>query len=415
MESNHKTISPIEDENDLSEVDKLPEENSGSHLEESEESPETPVEEPEDKQEETTLMPYDPYDINVKSMSRSLDTLINRMEHGEINLDTDFQRLVVWSKQKKSRLIESILLRLPLPSFYFVDETDSNQRGIERKERWDIVDGLQRLSTLREFVLEKENPLELEGLEFLHALHGLTYDKLPSTLQRAIKETNVNIYLIERGTPPMVKFFIFRRINTGGMTLTAQEIRHALNYGIPAEFVKELAGSEEFLQATQNRVPTLRMEDRDFITRFISFYLLGFQKYQPDMDSFLNAGMREIGNIDEKGRKELKQCFIKAMILAIEIFGNDAFRKRYDENHRRKPLNKALFEVLSSSFASIARDQPVEFEKLRRRGRTFRRNFIKLMSSDSDFDRSITQGTGQKDAIEKRHKKIQNIISQTLA
>jgi uncharacterized protein with ParB-like and HNH nuclease domain len=166
-----------------------------------------------------------------------------------------------------------------LPAFYF-DGSDDN--------KWLVVDGLQRLSSIRHFVLDKANPLRLTGMEFLTGLDGKTYDQLDLSLQRLIEETPVVVYLINPGTPADVKFNIFKRINTGGLKLEPQEIRHALFQGTPSKFIAELAEMEEFRAATTYSIQSHRMLDRDFANRFLAFYVFPYDKYQPDLDTFMS-------------------------------------------------------------------------------------------------------------------------------
>ena len=147
------------------------------------------VEQEVEKPEEKHLMgkPFDPTLINIDTKTQSIDTLISRIAHGDIEMNTDtyFQRRDdLWNKTKQSRLIESILIRFPLPAFYF-DATE---------KKWLIVDGLQRLSSLRNFAVTKT--LKLTEMEFLPQLIGKGYDDLDYDLQRIIKETQVVLYLI---------------------------------------------------------------------------------------------------------------------------------------------------------------------------------------------------------------------------
>ena len=244
--------------------------------------------------------PFNPASISIELKSPTISLIIDRLrqEPPEIDLFTDFQRKDdLWDEGKQSRLIESILIKLPLPAFFF-DGTDDN--------RWLVVDGLQRLSALRNFIINRS--LRLTGLEFLKNLEGESYDTLPRSLKRTIDTTQIIAHIISPGTPPEVKFNIFKRINTGGLVLEPQEIRHALNQGIPARFVAELAATEAFKTATQNKIDVSRMLDREFATRFVAFYLTSPHDYQPDLDSFLNGAMQKLGKLSANERNDLKKA-----------------------------------------------------------------------------------------------------------
>ena len=165
--------------------------------------------------------PFDPTTIRITTKQPTVDLVVDRMRHEEIDLQPDFQRGDnVWPIRTRSRLIESLLLRIPLPVFYM---------AADRNDNWKVVDGLQRLSTLRDFVLNKK--LRLRGLEYLTQFDGNSFDDLPRPMQRRITETQLSCHVIEPGTPPEVMYNVFKRINTEGRPLVAQEIRHALNPG----------------------------------------------------------------------------------------------------------------------------------------------------------------------------------------
>ncbi len=347
--------------------------------------------------------PFDPNKIDITTKTPSIDILIKRLkaEPAEIDLSPAFQRHSdLWDDEKQSRLIESILIKFPLPAFYF-DGSDNN--------KWLVVDGLQRLSSLRNFIILKK--LKLKGLEFLRQLNGLKFDDLPRSLQRQIEETQITAYIINDGTPEEVKFNIFQRINTGGLTLNSQEIRHALNQGIPAQFVAELAELDEFKFATDEALKPKRMLDREFVTRFLAFYLHPYPEYVPDLDTYMNSAMGELKKMDDAQRKKIKSDFIQSVLLAKSIFGDWAFRKADKYPDKRKPINKALFEVWSVSLAKLEGFQRKTLEE--RKEILFNKS-IELVKEDTMFFDSITTSTGNKSSVAYRFSSIEKIIHETL-
>jgi len=342
--------------------------------------------------------PFDPKKIDITTKQMILEAIFRRLRNKEIDLNTFFQReMNLWDKTKQSRLIESILLKLPLPTFYFDGSDDNN---------WLIVDGLQRLSTFQNYIID--NNFTLQNLEYLTQFNGFFYESLPRELQRRIEEYEITVYIINPGTPENVKFNLYKRINTGGLTLTAQEIRHVINHGTPADFINELAELEEFKKYRINRK---RMLDRDFVTRFVAFYIHTPEEYEPDLDTFLNTSMNKLKKISDQKREQLKADFKKSLRTAWNIFGEDAFRKRYDKSDKRKPVNKALFETWNVVLCKLEED---EIETVIERKDILKEEFINLLNTDKDFERSITSGTGDKKQVEKRFKSIELLIKKVL-
>lgn len=347
--------------------------------------------------------PFDPNKIDITTKTPSIDILIKRLkaEPAEIDLSPAFQRHSdLWDDEKQSRLIESILIKFPLPAFYF-DGSDNN--------KWLVVDGLQRLSSLRNFIILQK--LKLKGLEFLRQLNGLKFDDLPRSLQRQIEETQITAYIINDGTPEEVKFNIFQRINTGGLTLNSQEIRHALNQGIPAQFVAELAELDEFKFATDEALKPKRMLDREFVTRFLAFYLHPYPEYVPDLDTYMNSAMGELKKMDDAQRQKIKSDFVQSVLLAKSIFGDWAFRKADKYPDKRKPINKALFEVWSVSLAKL---EDFQRKTLEERKEILFNKSIELVKEDAMFFDSITTSTGNKSSVAYRFSSIEKIIHATL-
>lgn len=352
-------------------------------------------------------IPFDPRLIRTRTSPFTLGQLIDKIENDEVNFKTPFQRKSgLWDPTKQSRLIESVLLRLPLPAFYF-DEQKSEGNIIEA-EFWNVIDGLQRCSVFEKFIVKKDMPLI--NLEFLKQFEKKTFNTLPPALQRRIMQTPLTIYIVESGTPEEVKLNIFKRINTGGLVLAPQEIRHAMNQGIPADFVEELAATKSFKEATCNRIKSERMEDCDFVTRFVSFYLLPYTSYTPDMDSFMHKGMKTIGKTSKEERCKILDAFDKAMKVAIRIFGDDAFRKREYVEDRRRPINKPLFEVLSVLFSKLTDGEQSSLVKNKD---LFKEKFMHL-NRERSFIYAISSGTSQRESVKRRFESINDIINETL-
>ncbi len=348
--------------------------------------------------------PFDPTKIKIETKTPSLDTIIKRIRGQSIRMDTDsyFQRKDdLWDKGKQSRLIESILIQFPLPAFFF-DATDNDE--------WLVVDGLQRLSSLRNFIVDKT--LKLQKLEFLTHLEGKGWDDLSLSLKTMIEEAQIVIYKILPGTPTDVKFNIFKRINTGGLVLEAQEIRHALFQGTPSIFVKNLAQCKEFVSATGGRIDADRMLDRDFANRFLCFYLFGFENYGTkdyglDLDSYMSKAMATLYHKSEEELAKIEYDFKQSMIISEKIFEKEAFRKVYREYDRVPPINKALFDAISVQIALLNDD---ERRRLLDQKDMFKQQIYEELSKGDLFFTSVTSSTGDKNRVQNRHHIVKNII-----
>ena len=287
-----------------------------------------------------------PADVNIGIKNISLDIMLKRLEYDEIDLSPSFQRKSdLWSKEQKSRLIESLMLRIPLPAFYFDASSD---------EEWIVIDGLQRLSAIKGFIID--NKYRLEGLQYLTEFNDCSYAELPRQYVRRMIETQLVIYTVEKGTPRNVVFNIFQRLNTGGLVLTSQEIRHALNQGPVIKTIFDMASSKEFKEATDYSIRTSRMLDCEYATRYIAFTRLDIGEYEGSIDDYLNSAMifgnncgdDERENIAKKYKRDLKACF--------NIFGRYTFRRIKADNNRG-PINKALFECFLTNISQMSDDE----------------------------------------------------------
>jgi hypothetical protein len=364
----------------------------------------TDIDEDEDiePEEEVITTPFDPSKIRVDTRPMTIDLLLKRIRFAEIDLDPEFQRHAnIWNDTAKSRLIESILIRIPLPAFY-MDATN--------EDKWLVIDGLQRLSTLKKFVIDKT--LRLNNLEFLININDKTYDELPRNYQRRIDETVLTVYLIEKGTPPAVKFNIFRRINTGGLPLSPQELRHALNPGQATKFLERLAKSKEFKKATNiSNKRQERMDDHEFVLGFVAFSITPYMDYpiKEGRDYFLNEAMRKINSMNAKKLNELEKKFINSMNAAYSIFGKYAFRKILKNNPKKQPINKSLFEAWSVSLSQLHNE---DIEILKERKKEVIDKFINYIGKDDEFVKSISQAA---EKVIYRFGTIEKIIQEVLS
>jgi len=349
---------------------------------------------------ETISDPFDPAQIKVSRKVVPISSIVKRIDHDEIDLSPDFQRRArIWDSVRKSRLIESILLRIPLPVFYVAADYDEN---------WKVVDGLQRITTIYDFIRhESKDSFPLRGLEYLTPYEGATFNELPRSIARRIDETELNVNVIESGTPEPVMFNIFRRLNTGGISLNSQEIRNALHPGPVRQFLIELADEPNFQEATGNGVRDERMGARELVLRYCAFHINGFESYAAsDLDGFLNDSMRQINSMTEKERESVRADFREAMYRASLLFGSNAFRKSVRGQIRRSPINRALFEAVSVNLSELS---PLELTALCMDNNILTEKMYQLME-DELFIRSISLSTGSRQMVLLRFREINRLF-----
>jgi len=347
--------------------------------------------------------PFDPSKVDVTITTPNLGALIARLDNSEIDLMPEFQRSPdLWSKQAQSRLIESILIRLPIPAFYF----DAYEEA-----KWQVVDGLQRLSAINNFVLKKT--LALTSLEFLTDYEGKKFDDLPRSLTRRIDEFQTSVYLIKPGTPLLIKYALFNRINTGGLKLTPQEIRHAMSQsvrdGIASKFLYQIVHEDTFKNVVRNK--SNRQAHQELVLRHMAFVLFGVEGYKSSLPKFLDLAMIKLGQLKDEQLETLRNDFLDSMEVAFDIFDTDAFKRSLAELSGNKVVNKPLFEAISVSLASIDKS---ERQRLIVCKEDFRES-LKLLLRDTEFVNSITLSTANTENVLTRFNMVKDLISQQLA
>jgi hypothetical protein len=368
-----------------------------------------------DPQEGLIRAPFDPSEIDVITQARTVDLLLTRLKEGEMDLSPDFQRRAnIWDERRKTSLIESMLLRIPIPSLY----VSENKAG-----DYTVVDGLQRLCAIAHFVKvdalnksldTKLAPLRLElaGLQSLQEYKEKSFADLPRPLQRRINETELTLHVIRPSTPSAVKFNIFSRINQGGLPLTAQEIRNAVYLGTWRQRVRKLAESKEFRDATNHKIKGERMEDIELVLRFVAHYT--FDGVRPDdqnLDDFLNDTVekRSISWSDEKWN-EIEESFFRALMAASKVFGRFAFRKYYGPNESRRPINRGLFETET---VLMARRSPNELSLLADRSDQVLDGLARLLEN-SEFTSALLYATGRGSSSNKRLHLLGGVFTEVL-
>jgi hypothetical protein len=300
--------------------------------------------------------PYDPKQIRVRTENWSVKYIFELIhDYKDVDLSPDFQREFVWDSKRKSLLIESLMLGIPIPAFYLAE----NQQG-----KYHVVDGLQRLTVISQYL---NNEFPLRNLEYLkkgggHEAEGRYYKEdgkkkgISHEYLRRIAQTQLNVNIIDKSSPMKVKYDIFRRINTGGKPLNNQEIRNCLAEPHVRILLNELAKSKEFQLATDGSVKTTRMDAQELILRFIAFYYERVLKepdcsYRGNMKLFLNEIVEKLNREKGKNHDRLKQDFLAAMKNAYYLFGKYAFRKCLPEHLKpeaqRQLINKSLFTTFT--------------------------------------------------------------------
>lgn len=298
-----------------------------------------------DLHDENNKPGYTPDQVYVENKPFSLSQLMDLIEDGDLEIAPDFQRNFVWDRTRQSKLIESILLGLPLPSMYLSQYDDG---------RLTIVDGLQRINTINSFL---KNELRLCNMEYLTECNDYTFDELKenktlSMLQiRRFRQTQIMCFVIDYRSPAELKYDLFRRLNTGGKVLNDQEIRNCMSRPPLQKILSDMANLQSFKDATQEDVKDTRMVAQEAALKFIYFYNEYDEKnpvgkYNGFMSRVLDNCVEKLNKEDPDTLKKYILLYDKSMLIAFELFGKSAFRKiRADK--KKRPINKLLMLAIS--------------------------------------------------------------------
>ncbi|WP_313576390.1 DUF262 domain-containing protein [Brevundimonas sp.] len=332
--------------------------------------------------------------VKTQTVEYDLETLAKRIDRKSIKLDPDYQRRHRWTRETSSRLIESLILNIPIPVVFISQDVDVDDEISEDSSRYTVIDGQQRLTAIHDFL---RNRFPLEGLETLPELNGAYYKSLPSFLVRRLEERTVRCMRIDSTVDAQIKFDIFERLNTGSVKLEAQELRNATARGPFNELVKELAQTHYFrdlIQVDVNRPDdspkVQKMEDAELVLRFFALSHGRYRGFRKGFKEFLTASQVEFNSLPEDQLQEWKEEF-ETYMKFLHVRGGPAPFAKWrlaDGNEKRmSSFNAAVFDALAIGLAEtftvtqIENDADLVEAKIRQ---------VRALFADPDFFASVS-------------------------
>lgn len=315
----------------------------------------------------------------VRTSTRTVHDVLRRIRCGDVIMDADFQRDFIWDESMQSKLIESVIMQIPLPVFYIAQNDDG---------KLVIVDGLQRLSTFQNFV---GDGLRLR-LPNRPSLDRKRFSDLERKFQIQIEDCNLTLYVIDAKAEERARLDIFERVD-GGARLTRQQMRNSLYMGPATRFLKAEAEKRLFRDATGGSLNSGLMQDREFINRFCGFQLFSLDDYRGDMDVFLSDTLKRM---DTSNLEDLSSQLRAGLSNNLELFGRYAFRKHTSaQKGRRSLINASLWDVMCTGLARY-NEETVKAHKDK-----LLPAFYNLLK-DQGFNDAITLGTNQTKRVKRR-------------
>ncbi len=346
------------------------------------------VENDEDQEDE---QPFDAEKIRVDQQMLSVKYMLELMEQNLIELNPGYQRRRVWKDNKrKSLLIESLMLRIPIPAFYFYENEDG---------QYQVIDGQQRLTTIKEFV---NGEFRLTGLEYLGKEYNRRQFKdLNTKYTQRIYRTQIAVNILDARSPKNVIYDIFRRVNTGGVNLNSQEMRNAICKQEVREFLVRSTQNENYIKATRSRVKDDRMDSQELVLRFYAFYRAYDYKKNilhydyPNIATMLDVAIEDLNKMKPERREELFQKFDLAMRRSYDAFGKYAFSKIQRDGTSVKRYMDYINKSLFSSFSVLLLLHDFDNMDIKEHQENILLELADTLS-DHYYTNSITIGTGDK-------------------
>jgi len=341
------------------------------------------------KENNNDVLPYK-YLITNYGADYTVDVLIKRMREKSIETPS-FQRSYVWNIKQASRFVESLLLGLPVPGVFFSREKTT--------EKLLVIDGQQRLLSLLYFYegefLPQKKIFALEGVQ--PEFEGKTYKTLSEEDKRKLNDSIIHATIIKQDVPSEDDssiFFIFERLNTGGMILAAQEIRNCIYHGQFNELLKELNRNEKW-RALYGKT-NLRMRDQEIILRFFAL-LFGWENYTKPIKAFLNSFMAKNKDLKKHSKDELTKIFSDTVRVIYDFLGQRAFRLKVQPT---AALIDAVMVGISRRLQKGAITKKTSLESA-----------FSTLLKDTEFVNAITTSTSDEENVKRRMRKAIDIFS----
>jgi hypothetical protein len=345
--------------------------------------------EPEEEFEEAILsIPPERRILRTEQYDFSVSTLVTMMTKGEVSVP-EFQRRYVWSDRQASRLVESLIIQCPIPVIYM------NQ---ERDESFSVIDGNQRLNSLRRFV---DDAFPLSGLTSYPELGGLKYSELDKRFQRHISNRVLRCTVILKETHPQVKFDVFERLNSGAVALTRQELRHGLYYGTLLKTASTVA-KELKLESHFGYRKDKRMKAEEMVLRYWALSE-GIGAYEKPLASFISNFAETNRNPSDEEIQKLSDDIKLTYKRAVELFGPHTFTFMKEGRAR---FNAAVFDAQMVACSKLKADR---FTTLLAQKTTVQ-NAYEELQENADFIRSVTLATSDKAALQGRIHKVTTLL-----
>lgn len=288
--------------------------------------------------------------VKTQTIEYDLETIVKKISKNIIKLNPDYQRKHRWTNEASSKLIESLILNIPVPFIYISQDIDVDEEIDDDVSRFSVIDGQQRLTAIYNFF---NNKYELSDLEVLIPLNGCFYKDLPPFLVRRLEERAIRCLRIDSTIDQQVKYDIFERLNSGSVKLEPQELRNATCRGPFKELIKELSKNECFLanaNLSKGSKRIVKMEDEELVLRYFAVtYKDGYREYKGGFKKYLTDKMVQFNKLSKNELKQFKDEFEGVMLLLNESVGDLPFSKfRYvnDTLTRMSKYNVSVFDAM---------------------------------------------------------------------